>query len=88
MKPEIEDGHYIVQNKTSHGAHKIHLTAELKLLKQRVDEDEHTTIFANTDLKTVDYDNLFEDKFFAMTQQKTCDLSKRSVNCFSLNGNG
>ena len=51
VKPEIDE---ILLNKTSHGAQKVQLTAELKLLKPRVDdEDEHITICAKTDMKTV-----------------------------------
>ena len=73
VKPEIDE---IVQNKTNHGAHKVQLTAELKLMKPRIDEeDEHTTMFAKTDLKTVYYDGLSEDEFFTMVQQMICVLN-------------
>ena len=81
VKPEIDE---ILQNKTSHGAHKVQLTAELKLMKPRIDEeDEHTTIFAKADMKTVYYDGLSEDEFFTLVQQMICVL-----NCFSSNGSG
>ena len=61
VKPDIDE---IGENKTRHEAHKTQLTAELKLMKSRVDEaDKHTTIFAKTDLKTVYYDGLSEDEF-------------------------
>ena len=81
MKPEIDE---ILLNKTSHGAQKVQLTAELKLLKPRVDdEDKHITIFAKTDMKTVYYDGLSEEEFFTMAQQMICAL-----NCFASNGSG
>ena len=81
VNAEIDE---IVQNKTNHGAHKVQLTAELKFLNRRVDkEDEHTTIFAKTDMKTVYYDGLSEDEFFTMVQQMICVL-----NCFLSNGSG
>ena len=81
VKPAIDE---IVQNKTSHWAHKVQLTEELKLLKPRVDEeDEHKTIFAKKVSKTVYYDVLFKIQFFTMDQQMICVL-----NCFSSNGSG
>ena len=53
-------------------------------MKPRIDEeDEHTTISAKTDMKTVYYDGLSEDEFFTMVQQTICVL-----NCFSSNGSG
>ena len=73
LKPEV-------QNKTSRGSVKLQLTAELKLMKPRVDEedDEQKTVFAKTDMKTVYYDCLSEDEFFTIVQQIICVL-----NCFS-----
>ena len=81
VKPEIDE---ILPNKTIHGAQKVQLTAELKLLKSRVDdEDKHITIFAKTDMKTVYYDGLSEKEFFTMAQQMIY-----VPNCFASNGSG
>ena len=53
-------------------------------MKPKVDvADEHKSIFAKTDIKTVYYDGLSEDEFFTMVQQVICVL-----NCFSSNGSG
>ena len=68
LKPEV-------QNKTSRGSVKLQLTAELKLMKSRVDEEDDEQ---KTDMKTVYYDCLSEDEFFPMVQQIICVL-----NCFS-----